>query len=95
MSSPILKKEKGKRGEEGKKDAGGFVFISRERDSHFSLDLRAIRPSAVFGTRRKTALRGEVAPYLGTGFEEFRQTPRGRGFSLLGFYSLFKSYVNV
>ena len=22
---------------------------------------------------------------MGTGFEEFRQTPRGRGFSLLGF----------
>ena len=30
-----------------------------------------------------------------TGFGEFRQTPRGRGFSLLGFYALFKSYVNV
>ena len=53
--------EKGKRktwrGRKG--DARGFVFISRERESHFSLDLRAIRPSAVFGTRRKTALRGE------------------------------------
>ena len=33
---------------------GGF----RERE-HFSLDLRQIRPSAVFGTRRITALRGE------------------------------------
>ena len=32
---------------------------------------------------------------VGTGFEEFRQTPRGRGFSLLGFYSLFKYFVNV
>ena len=32
---------------------------------------------------------------VGTGFREFQQTPRGRGFSLLGFYSLFKSYVNV
>ena len=28
-----------------------------------------------------------------TGFEEFRQTPRGRGFSLLGFYTLFKCFV--
>ena len=27
--------------------------------SDFSLKYRAIRPSAVFGTRRKTALRGE------------------------------------
>ena len=30
-----------------------------------------------------------------TGFGSFQQTPRGRGFSLLGFYALFKSYVNV
>ena len=34
---------------------GGF----RERMTSFSLDYRAIRPSAVFGTRRETALRGE------------------------------------
>ena len=32
---------------------------------------------------------------MGTGFREFPQTPRGRGFSLLGFYSLFKSFTNV
>ena len=32
---------------------------------------------------------------MGTRFREFPQTPRGRGVSLLGFYSLFKSYVNV
>ena len=30
----------------------------RERE-HFSLDYRAIQPSAIFGTRRKAALRGE------------------------------------
>ena len=34
---------------------GGF----REKVSDFSLDLRQIRSSAVFGTRRRTALRGE------------------------------------
>ena len=34
---------------------GGF----REKVSDFSLDLRQIRPSAVFGTRRRTALHGE------------------------------------
>ena len=34
---------------------GGF----REKVSDFSLDLRQIRPSTVFGTRRRTALRGE------------------------------------
>ena len=27
------------------------------------------------------------------GFREFRQTPRGRGFILLGFYTLFKCFV--
>ena len=30
-----------------------------ERESSFSLEIRAIRPSAVFGTRREAALRGE------------------------------------
>ena len=29
---------------------------------------------------------------VGIGFREFPQTPRGRGFSLLGFYTLFKCF---
>ena len=29
---------------------------------------------------------------MGTRFKEFPQTPRGRGFSILGFYSLFKCF---
>ena len=29
------------------------------RECHFSLEYRAIRPSAVFGTKKKAALRGE------------------------------------
>ena len=53
-----IKKKKGKRemgkGKKLQKVAnGGF----RERTSSFSLKYRAIRPSTVFGTRRKTALR--------------------------------------
>ena len=32
---------------------------------------------------------------VGIGFREFPQTPRGRGFSLLGFYSSVKYQVNV
>ena len=28
-----------------------------------------------------------------SGFREFRQTPRGRGFILLGFYTLFKCFI--
>ena len=31
----------------------------RERLSYFSLEIRAIRSSAVFGIRRRTAIRGE------------------------------------
>ena len=29
---------------------------------------------------------------VGTGFVSFRQTPRGRSFSILGFYTLFKCF---
>ena len=36
---------------------GNGVFS--ERESSFSLEIRTIRPSIVFGTRRKAALRGE------------------------------------
>ena len=32
---------------------------------------------------------------VGTGFREFSQTPRGRIFSLLEFYSYFKCFVDV
>ena len=32
---------------------------------------------------------------VGTRFREFPQTPRGRGFSLLGFYSSVEYHVNV
>ena len=32
---------------------------SRERRTSFSLEIRAIRPSVVFGIRRRTVLRGE------------------------------------
>ena len=34
------------------------------RGCHFSLEYRAIRPSAVFGTRRKAALRGEAYTWV-------------------------------
>ena len=46
---------------DGKKrgDAGGFGSHFLERVSSLSLSFCAIRPSAVFGTRRRTALSGE------------------------------------
>ena len=56
MSSPIKGREKRELGERDPvAENGGF----REKVSDFSLDLRQIRPSAVFETRRRTALRGE------------------------------------
>ena len=36
-----------------------MAFFFREMMPSFSLKIRAIRPSTVFGTRRKAALRGE------------------------------------
>ena len=36
------------------------IFIFRVRECHFSLNLRAIRPSKSFGPRRKDALRREA-----------------------------------
>ena len=43
-----------------KKNAGEQqIFHFTFRESHFSLVFRQIRPSAVFGTRRKAALRRE------------------------------------
>ena len=62
-SIDLLKFKKGKKRElKGRRSSsycrnenGGF----REKVSDFSLDLRQIRPSAVFGTRRRTALRRE------------------------------------
>ena len=57
-------------GEKG--DAVSLKFIFSERESSFSLEIRTIRPSAVFGTRSKAALRGEGfawIPDLGSFFK--------------------------
>ena len=72
----------------GRNENGGF----RERVSEFSLESPTIRPSAVFGTRRRTALRGEGfawVPALGSFFKLLEVG----GFSLLGFYVLFKCFT--
>ena len=50
-------------------------FVFRERSLGFSLDLKEIRPSTVFGTRRRTALHKEGfawVPDLGS-FLKFRE----------------------
>ena len=38
---------------------GALDYIFSERESSFSPEIRAIRPSEIFGTRREVALRGE------------------------------------
>ena len=44
---------------------GSIWEILRERErEHISLKIRAIRPSVVFGTKRRTALRGEGFAWL-------------------------------
>ena len=61
-SGCLLQKEaKIKRGEEEKKegDAVAVLGVFRVRRLDFSLESWEIRPSAVFGLRRKAALRGE------------------------------------
>ena len=40
-------------------DSSHFCLVFSKRTSTFSLESWKIRPSAVFGTRRKAALRGE------------------------------------
>ena len=51
-------------GNKKKRCSGYGVFEFRERRCSFFLEYRVIRPSAVFGTRRKTALRGEAYAWV-------------------------------
>ena len=57
------KKGENVNGEEGEIQKLKMTFF-RERMSSFSLEYRAIRLSAVFGTRRKAALRGETYAWV-------------------------------
>ena len=72
----------------------GFLFGRfLERESTFS---RFSANPTVGGLRdKKENCSTRRGLRVGTIFREFPQTPRGRGFSLLGFYSLFKYDVNV
>ena len=58
MSSSKRKKENVERKENGR-CSRFWISFSTERVSSFSLSFCAIRPLAVFGTRRKVALRGK------------------------------------
>ena len=59
----------------GKGSSEVQILNYRERESHFSLDFREIRPSELVGTRSKAALRIETyawAPVLGV-FDKIRE----------------------
>ena len=72
--------------------AAEMEFLERER----RLISKISRDPTVGSLRdKKESCSTQKGLRVGTGFKEFRQTPRGRGFSLLGFYSSFKYYVNV
>ena len=58
----MLKEQK--RGKEQGIYSEVLKFVFSERESSFSLEIRAIRPSTVFGTRRRTALRGEGVAWV-------------------------------
>ena len=76
---------------QGRKRQNRNGALGRERRSDFSLKIRAIRPSAVFGPRRKKALRGESfmwVPDLGSFFKLLEV-----GFSpYLGFIPIFSTF---
>ena len=48
----------------GEKEPVANFFCFRVRECHFSLEYQAIRPFAVFGTRRKVALRREAYTWV-------------------------------
>ena len=64
-----------------------FGFL-REKDHLIS---RIVEDPIVGSLRdKKESCSTQRGLCVGTGFREFTQTPRGRGFSLLGFYTSFK-----
>ena len=70
-----------------------MVFLVREKVFLLSRNTRDPTVGSLLDKKGSCSTRRGLR--VGTGFREFSQTPRGRGFSLLGFYSSFKYYVNV
>ena len=68
-----------------------FFFLERER----LLSIFSANPIVGSLRNKKESCSTRRGFRLGTGFREFPQTLRDRGFSLLGFYSFFKYFPNV
>ena len=82
----LLKDEK-----EAKKRVGGgdllqwlWILSFSERESHFSLKYRAIRPSKVFGARKKAVLRDEAYAWASV-LRSFNKLREVGDLSYLGF----------
>ena len=84
---------RGKR-EKGKRMTVGFKMCFERENNRL---LSRIVGDPTVGSRRskKESCSTQRDLPMSPRFEEFRQNPWGRGFSLLGFYSLFKYFVNV
>ena len=87
LSSPI-KMTKKRAEQRGWMESSRFSIFVLEREpllSSFSAN-----PTVGSVRDKKESCSTRRGLRVGTGFKEFPQTPRGRGFSLLGFYTLFK-----
>ena len=67
-----------------------FLFLEREREPLLSR-FTGYRTVEILRTKKESCST-QRGLRVDSGFRKFRQTPRGRGFILLGFYTLFKCY---
>ena len=82
--------------EGGTYSKGRFERVFREREN-FSLEIRAIRPSAVFGARRKAVLRGEGfawVPDLGS-FLKLLEVGVSPYLSFIPIFSTFRMFESI
>ena len=93
-SACLLQNPKPKKGEKTRESSISGVFeFFLEREKLLS----RIPANPTVGSLRdkKESCSTRKGLCVGTKFREFSQTPRCRGFSLLGFYSFFKYFVDV
>ena len=91
VPSPTTKKGKRKRGKGRRCNEGPDWVLVRERErllSRFTGD-----PTVEILQAKKESCYTRRGLHVDSSFREFRQTPRGREFILLRFYTLFKCFM--
>ena len=73
--------------------SSGFVIFFLEREKLLSKFPTDPTVKILRDTKESCSMRRGIR--VGSGFREFRQTPRGRGFILLDFYTLLKCIYDV